>query len=169
MISLQTFDGATVEAINDARLYAAITNSAVGKVSGALVTAPGTGLVLHITDGWLIAKGRVCTVEAEDIVVQAGTTEGMRGRLYAHIDLTDTAAPVKLMSVAAATLPAMDNEDLNAGGSRCDVELATYTVGTVSASNVTSNAVISLGGAEKLNKSAFSFDASTATLTLTLD
>lgn len=169
-IELHTVDNGTVNAIDDARLYAALTSNKAGKVEGAQVTY-SSGLVLHIADGWGVVQGRVFSIEAEDITVEPATSGTMKGKLYAHIDLSDTEHPIKILSVARSTLPASATDLLNKGGTLYDLTLATYDVGETAVTNLVNNGVISLAPdmSGYMSKSAFSFNASTSTLTINLD
>lgn len=165
-IALHTVSGGKVEAINDARLYNALTKGVSGIAEGGVCSASG-GLVVHLTSGWGALLGRIFTIEAEDITVTPSSSGTVNGRIYIKIDLSaDEVCTIE--SEASATLRNLTQQNINNNGTIFEYELCRYKVSEVAVSNLVTNIPVVLGG-DCLTKSAFSFDASTGTLTLTLD
>lgn len=133
MVTLHTIDGGIVNAINDALLYDFIIGQN-GIVSGATVTSEGA-LLLHIDSGWGVIKGRIFSIEAETISATPSTTGTVKGRLILQIDITNTTNPVTFVTQAAATLPALQQEDINGNGTIFQLPIATYDVNEVAVSN----------------------------------
>ena len=134
MVTLHTVDGGTVNAINDALLYDFIIGQN-GIATGATVTSEGA-LLLHIDSGWGVIKGRIFSIEAETISATPSTSGAMKGRLILQIDITNTTSPVTFVTQAAATLPALQQEDINGNGTIFQLPIATYDVNEVAVSNL---------------------------------
>lgn len=134
MVTLHTFDGGTVNAINDALLYDFIIGKN-GIVTGATVTS-ASALLLHIDSGWGIIKGRIFSIEDETISVTPSTSGTVKGRLILQIDITNTTNPIAFVTQAAATLPALQQEDINNAGTIFQLPIATYDVNEVAVSNL---------------------------------
>lgn len=134
MVTLHTIDGGTVNAINDALLYDFIIGQN-GIASGATVTSEGA-LLLHIDSGWGVIKGRIFSIEAETISATPSTSGTVKGRLILQIDITNTTTPVTFVTQAAATLPALQQENINGNGTIFQLPIATYDVNEVAVSNL---------------------------------
>lgn len=134
MVTLHTIDGGTVNAINDALLYDFIIGQN-GIATGATVTSEGA-LLLHIDSGWGVIKGRIFSIEAETISATPSTSGTVKGRLILQIDITNTTNPITFVTQAAATLPALQQEDINGNGTIYQLPIATYDVNEVAVSNL---------------------------------
>lgn len=141
-VTLHTVDNGTVNAINDAKFYEQLTNAVSGVVAGGVCTAAG-GLIVHITSGWGIVKGRLFTIDAEDITVEPSASGTVNGRLKMVIDLAATPV-ISFESERARSLPSLVQEDLNAGGTVYELALRTYSVGELAVSDLVSNTPISI-------------------------
>lgn len=126
MITIKQFNQSTVNPVDDATLYYMLMQSS-GVLSGLQVTLSGTNQ-LNVTAGYAFACGRMLEVSAETVSASLATSGTQKGRLYIHIDLTNATTPAQLMTVAAATLPDPEQDNLNAGGSLFDIPLAEYDV-----------------------------------------
>ena len=144
-LTLHTVDNGTVAAINDAKFYEQLTNAVAGVVAGGVCSAAG-GLIVHITSGWGIIKGRLFTIDAEDINVEPSASGTVNGRLKMVIDLTAT-PNIYFESERARTLPSLVQEDLNAGGTVYELALRTYSVGELAVSDLVSNTAVSIAPA----------------------
>lgn len=144
-IELHTVDNGNVQAINDGRLYGEFTGNVGGIVNGSVVTSAG-GLALHVTSGWGIGYGRVFTITADDYTVQPASSGTQKGRLYVHIDISQPDNPIDIRSVAAASLPALVQENLSEGGAIYEIELAHYDVTALAVSNLVSNTKVKFLG-----------------------
>lgn len=134
MVTLHTVDGGTVNAINDALLYDFIIGQN-GIATGATVTSEGA-LLLHIDSGWGVIKGRIFSITAESISATPSTSGTVKGRLILQIDITNTTNPIAFVTQAAATLPALQQEDINGNGTIFQLPIATYDVNEVAISNL---------------------------------
>lgn len=134
MVTLHTIDGGTVNAINDALLYDFIIGQN-GIATGATVKSEGA-LLLHIDSGWGVIKGRIFSIEAETISATPSTSGTVKGRLILQIDITNTINPITFVTQAAATLPALQQEDINNAGTIFQLSIATYDVNEVAVSNL---------------------------------
>lgn len=134
MVTLHTIDGGTVDAINDALLYDFIIGQN-GIATGATVTSEGA-LLLHIDSGWGVIKGRIFSIEAEIISATPSTSGTVKGRLILQIDIANITSPVTFVTQAAATLPALQQEDINGNGTIFQLPIATYDVNEVAVSNL---------------------------------
>lgn len=134
MVTLHTIDGGTVNAINDALLYDFVIGQN-GIATGATVTSEGA-LLLHIDSGWGVIKGRIFSIEAETISATPSTSGTVKGRLILQIDITNTTNPITFVTQAAATLPALQQEDINSNGTIFQLPIATYDVNEVAISNL---------------------------------
>ena len=134
MVTLHTIDGGTVNAINDALLYDFIIGQN-GIATGATVTSEGA-LLLHVDSGWGVIKGRIFSIEAETVSATPSTSSTVKGRLILQIDITNTTNPITFVTQAAATLPELQQEDINNNGTIYQLPIATYDVNEVAVSNL---------------------------------
>ena len=132
---LKQFDGAAVAPRDDAILYNAIIKKN-GVFSGMEITHIGSNQ-LHITAGRGILKGRVWEQEEETIHCNLASSGTLEGRAYIHMDLTDMDTPIKIMTVAAASLPDLiQDEECNYTNGIYEMELCTYNVTDLAISNL---------------------------------
>lgn len=150
-VVLHTVDNGTVNAINDAKYYEKLTNSACGLVEGGVCTIVSANTI-HITAGWGIILGRLFTIEAEDINVETSTSGTVNGRLKMVIDLSDADTPVSFESEARSSLPALTQEDLNNGGFVYEFALATYSIDELNATNIVSNTPVDISPIQSLTR-----------------
>lgn len=155
-ITLHTVDNGVVNAINDAKYYEKLTNSACGMVEGGVVTIVSAN-TLHITAGWGIILGRLFTINAEDINVETSRSGTVNGRLKMVIDLSIPDTPISFASEARSSLPALTQEDLNNGGFVYEYALATYSIDELNATNITSNTPISITPVSAGDKNVMSY------------
>ena len=120
---------------SDARLYALATANACGIVQGVQVTSIG-GSSLQVSSGWGVVFGRCFTVEQETILAETSTGESKKGRLLIRIDLSVAEQPIKFITQVADVLPALTQEDINAGGAIYELPLAEYSVNEISVSDL---------------------------------
>ena len=117
--------GANVTPKDDALLYDFLIADS-GVVEGCVVSAIG-GTQMKITSGRGVILGRVFVIEAETIqATLPATTETQNGRLLVRIN--GTTQEIAMVTQAAASLPALQKEDINRGGTLYELELATYKI-----------------------------------------
>ena len=150
-IQLHTVDNGIVNAINDAKYYEKLTNSACGMVEGGVVTIVSAN-TLHITSGWGIILGRLFTINAEDINVEVSASGTVNGRLKLVIDLSNPDTPISFASEARSSLPALTQEDLNNGGYVYEFALATYDIDELNATNIVSNTPINIAPLQSVSR-----------------
>lgn len=129
-ITMKRIDGAMVTPKDDACLY----ERAIGKsgiMYGTDISYLGANQV-HINAGKGIYKGRDFDIAEQTINVQLSTSGKMAGRIYIHIDLSNTEKPIDILSIAAKALPGLiENDSFNEKLGIGEMELATYTAGEV--------------------------------------
>lgn len=136
-IKMNTYAGGQITAGNDAILHdRAIANT--GILHGCNITFMGANQI-HIEKGYLLIKGRYCTVTEDTIQVAMSNSETeLPGRLYVRADLADAKEPVKILSVAAEQLPELtQDENFNYDNGVWEMELATYTAGMTAIKDLT--------------------------------
>ena len=136
-IKMNTYAGGQMTAGNDAILHdRAIANT--GILHGCNITFMGANQI-HIEKGYLLIKGRYCTVTEDTIQVAMSNSETeLPGRLYVRTDLADAQEPVKILSVAADPLPKLtQDENINYDNGVWEMELATYTAGMTAIKDLT--------------------------------
>ena len=136
MIELKTFDKSRVNPVDDGVLYNALAGES-GILTGCWLTAVG-GAQVQIRDGYLILCGRVCKVSQEVIYANLSTNGVQEGQLVTVIDLSNAENPIKF----EVRLPKGEliQEDINAGGTIYELEIATYTADELSVKSITTTA-----------------------------
>lgn len=127
-IVLKTYKGGNVTPQNDAIIYeTAIPGSGIFR--GCEVTY-ARGNVLHISQGFGMILGRFFEVYETEIDIRlADIDETLNGRVYIHLDLSNTDEPIKILTQTATELPPLDADiNLNYNNSSYDLELAVFTV-----------------------------------------
>ena len=136
-ITLKTYKGGNVTPQDDAIIYeTAIPGSGIFK--GCEVTY-ARGNVLHISQGFGMIRGRFFEVYETEIDVRlADVGETLDGRVYIHLDLSNTDEPIKILAQAAAELPPLDADvNINYNNSSYDLELAIFTVSSAGLDGLT--------------------------------
>ena len=136
-IVLKTYKGGNVTPQDDAIIYeTAVPGSGIFK--GCEVTY-ARGNVLHISQGFGMIRGRFFEVYETEIDVRlADVGETLDGRVYIHLDLSNTDEPIKILAQAAAELPPLDADvNINYNNSSYDLELAIFTVSSAGLSDLT--------------------------------
>jgi len=134
-ISLVTFAGSTVTPQDDALIYeTALTGS--GLIYGGAVTIKNAN-TLHVATAHGALCGRKFTIEETDIAVSLTPSGSLDGRLYIHMDLSDTDEPISLLVETAETLtPVIQDSDVNIVNGVYEINLATFTVDTSTLDNL---------------------------------
>ena len=137
MVELNMYTGNSMTAADDAIIYNSLI-SGNGIIKGCEITFLGANQV-NIASGHGIVKGRKFTVQEETIRVALASSATVPGRLYLHMDLSDTETPLQILSVAQSTLPDLiQDEDCNYTDGIYEIELATYTAGLTAITDLTS-------------------------------
>ena len=127
-IDLKRYAGVEVFPIDDIRINSKLFKND-GITDGCVLTHLGTNQV-RIANGAGMIMGGDFVIVQEDLSVALASTGTLPGRIYIHVDLSNTTTPVQFLSVAQETLPALvQEEDLWTEAGIWDMELATYTAG----------------------------------------
>ena len=133
-INLVTYANQTVTPTNDAIIYEKAIDQN-GIFYGCNVTVSSNNV--NITGGYGIICGREFTIQSESIAVTLAPSGTLDGRLYVRLDLADADDPIQLLTTTGNSLPALEQDaDVNYTNGAYEMELATFTVGVSSLSNV---------------------------------
>lgn len=133
-IQLVTYANQTVTPTNDAIIYEKAVDQN-GIFYGCNVTVTSNNV--NITGGYGIVCGREFVINSESIAVTLAPSGTLEGRLYVRLDLADADAPIQLLTATGNTLPPLvQDDDVNYTNGVYEMELATFTVGVSSLSDV---------------------------------
>lgn len=133
-IQLVTYANQTVTPTNDAIIYEKAIDQN-GIFYGCNVTV--TSNTVNITGGYGMICGREFTIQSESIAVTLAPSGTLQGRLYVRLDLADADVPIQLLTATGSTLPPLEqDDDVNFTNGTYEMELATFTVGVSSLSDV---------------------------------
>lgn len=134
-IRLITFSGQTVTPKTDG----IIQDASIGQNGifyGCGVTASGNSL--HIDGGYGLIKGRYFEIDATTVPVTLATSNSLLGRLYVKLDLSNTEAPIQMLTATGETLPSLEQDaDANFDDGVWEMELATFNITTTEISDLT--------------------------------
>ena len=134
-INLVTYYNSTVTPQDDALIYENAL-PASGMIYGGNVTIKNAN-TLHITAGHGALCGRKFTIEEADIPVILTSSGTLNGRLYIHMDLSDTGSPISLEIERAASLtPVIQQSNVNINDGIYEINLATFQISTSTVSNL---------------------------------
>lgn len=134
-INLVTYYNSTVTPQDDALVYENAL-PASGMIYGGNVTIKNAN-TLHITAGHGALCGRKFTIEEADIPVILTSSGTLNGRLYIHMDLSDTGSPISLEVERAASLtPVIQQSNVNINDGIYEINLATFQISTSTLSNL---------------------------------
>ena len=134
-INLVTFAAKTVTPQDDALIYeTALQESRM--IYGGAVTIKSAN-VLHVAAGHGALCGRKFTIEETDVAVGLTPSGSLLGRIYIHMDLSDTGEPISFQTETANSLtPVIQQSDVNINNGVYEINLATFTVDTSTISNL---------------------------------
>ena len=134
-INLITFYNSTVTPPDDALIYEkALPGS--GMIYGGTVTIKNAN-TLHVAAGHGALCGRKFTIEETDVTVVLTSSGTLNGRLYIHMDLSDTDEPISFQVERAATLtPVIQQDNVNINDGIYEINLATFSISTSTVSNL---------------------------------
>ena len=126
-IKLVTYAGSTVTPQDDALVY----EMAVGQngiISGCAITLKNNN-TLHISAGHGIVCGRKFSIVESDITVLLTTGDTQSGRVYIHLDLSNTTDPIQILTETGSLLTEpIQQEDVNISNGIYEFNLATFTI-----------------------------------------
>lgn len=134
-INLVTFYNSTVTPQDDALVYEnALPGS--GMIYGGNCTIKNANTI-HVTAGHGALCGRKFTIEETDVPVILTSSGTLNGRLYIHMDLSDTENPISLEVERANVLtPVVQQSNVNINDGVYEINLATFTISTSTISNL---------------------------------
>lgn len=148
-IQLVTYANQTVTPTNDAIIYEKAVDQN-GIFYGCNVTVTSNNV--NITGGYGIVCGREFVINSESIAVTLAPSGTLEGRLYVRLDLADADAPIQLLTATGNTLPPLvQDDDVNYTNGTYEMELATFTVGVSSLSDVVETFEEIKGTTEEIN------------------
>ena len=134
-INLVTFAAQTVTPQDDALIYETALQES-GMIYGGTVTIKSAN-VLHIAAGHGALCGRKFTIKETDVAVGLTPSGSLLGRIYIHMDLSDTGEPISFQTETANSLtPVIQQSDVNINNGVYEINLATFTVDTSTISNL---------------------------------
>lgn len=134
-IKLVTFAAQTVTPQDDALIYETALQES-GMIYGGVVTIKNAN-VLHVDAGHGALCGRKFTIEATDVPVPLTASGSLQGRIYIHMDLSDTGEPISFQVETANSLtPVIQQADVNINSGIYEINLATFIVDTSTISNL---------------------------------
>ena len=136
-IVLKTYKGGNVTPQDDAIIQeTAIPMNGIFK---GCEVSHARGNVLRVSQGFGMIKGRFFEVYESEVVVQlADAGQTLNGRIYIHMDLSNTDEPIMLLGDTAEELPVLDADvDVNYNNSSFDLQLAAFSVTSSGINNLT--------------------------------
>ena len=134
-INLVTFAAQTVTPQDDALIYETALQES-GMIYGGAVTIKSAN-ILHVAAGHGALCGRKFTIEETDVAVGLTPSGSLLGRIYIHMDLSDTGEPISFQTETANSLtPVIQQSDVNINNGVYEINLATFTVDTSTISNL---------------------------------
>ena len=134
-INLVAYYNSTVTPQDDALIYENAL-PASGMIYGGNVTIKNAN-TLHVTAGHGALCGRKFTLEETDVPVILTSSGTLNGRLYIHMDLSDTGSPISLEVERAASLtPVIQQSNVNINDGIYEINLATFQISTSTISNL---------------------------------
>ena len=153
-IQLVTFPGSLVTAQYDAILQEIETGDS-GVITGCTVSMSSAN-TLHITEGFGSLCGREFHLFDCTINITLSSSGTKNGRVYLHMDLSNTAEPISIRTEVASTLtPPVQGSNVNINNGVYEINLATFSVGTLTISNVVNVAPILEAGGAGLSNLAY--------------
>ena len=134
-INLVTFAASTVTPQDDALIYESALVSS-GLIYGGTVTIKSAN-VLRVAAGHGALCGRKFTIEAMDVPVSLTASGTDLGRIYIHMDLSDTDEPISIQVETGQSLtPVQQDANVNITNGVYEINLATFDVDTSTISNL---------------------------------
>ena len=134
-INLVTFAASTVTPQDDALIYETALLSS-GLIYGGTVTIKSAN-VLRVAAGHGALCGRKFTIEAMDVPISLTASGTDLGRIYIHMDLSDTDEPISIQVETGQSLtPVQQDANVNITNGVYEINLATFDVDTSTISNL---------------------------------
>lgn len=109
-----------------------------GIITGGTITISGAS-TLHITQAHGALCGREFSIDDGDYSVQLSSSGTKLGRIYLHMDLSNTANPLEVLIETGSSLtPVQQDADVNETNGVYEINLATFDVDESTISNLAS-------------------------------
>lgn len=134
-IVLKTWLGQMITATHDAIIQDTLMQMS-GLLNGCTITY-SSGNVIHMAAGYGMIKGRLFEVYDTDLQVSLPASGTLPGRIYLHMDLSALDEPIEIRTYVGSSLPELEqDEDCNFDNGIYEIELATFTAGTVAITDI---------------------------------
>lgn len=134
-IELVDYAGGMLTAQRHAIVTSAVVNG-MGIYHGCVATIANSNTI-HLSAGYVTIYGRMIEVMSHDYPVTLASSGTLKGRLYCVLDLGNTDEPCDIMIETGSTLSDLpDDPSMNYNNGKSAFEIATFTVGTSSISNL---------------------------------
>lgn len=134
-IRLITWSGENVKPVNDANVYEAALGNGGIKYGCEVTVASSNTLAISAGNGVLC--GRAFEVFDTTVQVQLSGSGTLQGRVYIHMDLSNTAEPIAILTeTGQAITPPIQQENVNVINGIYEINLATFSVSPSSISNL---------------------------------
>lgn len=126
-IVLKTYKGGSVTPQDDAIINQTVIGTN-GIFKGCGISSEGGSL--HVSQGFGMIRGRFFEVYESDFDIQLSSSETvLKGRLYVHIDLSNSDEPIQLLTEVSEQLSTLSGDiDINYNNTFFDMELAAFDV-----------------------------------------
>ena len=133
-IRLVTFSNEVVTPQNDGVIYNhTVAND--GMLTNGFLATIKNDTTVHLTWGLGMISGREFEVQEQDITIPLSGGSATQGRLYFHMDLSNSSTPIDILFDTENTPLAYDN-NVNVTNGVCEVELCHFAVNGVSISDL---------------------------------
>ena len=137
-INMLTYANQTILPVHDA-LINELAAGESGIIYGVSVTAEEN--TLHIGAGYGVICGRLFEIYESDMTVALSSGSSLQGRVYVHMDLSNTEEPISIMTETGSTLSNLQTDtNVNVTNGVYEIELATFTVSATAITNLTRTA-----------------------------
>lgn len=133
-IRLVTFSNEVVTPQNDGVIYKH-TVAQDGMLTNGFLATIKNDTTVHLTWGLGMIAGREFEVQEQDITIPLSGGSATQGRLYFHMDLSNSSTPIDIL-FDTETTPLAYDENVNVTNGVCEVELCHFTVNGISISDI---------------------------------
>ena len=133
-IRLVTFSNEVVTPQNDGVIYNH-TVAQDGMLTDGFLATIKNDTTVHLTWGLGMIAGREFEVQEQDITIPLSGGSATQGRLYFHMDLSNSSTPIDIL-FDTETTPLPYDDNVNVTNGVCEVELCHFAVNGISISDL---------------------------------
>ena len=133
-IRLVTFSNQVVTPQNDGVIYNH-TVAQNGMLTNGFLATIKNDTTVHLTWGLGMIAGREFEVQEQDITIPLSGGSATQGRLYFHMDLSNSSTPIDIL-FDTETTPLAYDDNVNVTNGICEVELCHFAVNGISISDL---------------------------------